>query len=80
MDASFRISASNLMIEKGRHHRPTPLPVPDRKCTMCDKEEIEDEIHVLINCEKYKQGRQDLRNTVYSIYPDTDNWDNDILF
>ena len=32
----FRVSAHNLHVETGRHHRPRPTPVEDRICMYCN--------------------------------------------
>jgi hypothetical protein len=42
----FRISAHNVEIEKGRHQN---IPLNERICKLC-KLEIEDEIHLLLQC------------------------------
>ena len=44
--ARFRISADNLKI--GRHRRPYKVPLSEISCVTCN--EIEEEIHLLINC------------------------------
>ena len=50
-------SNHNLEIEKGRH---TNTPRGERKCTMCQLDVIEDEVHFLIECPAYKTLRETL--------------------
>ena len=50
----FRISAHELMIEKGRY---LGLNVNDRQCPVC-KSDIEDEIHFFANCTHYQSRRK----------------------
>ncbi len=56
--AKLRLSAHNLAIETGRRARP-PIPAGRRFCKFCTGQ-VEDELHFLINCPKYNQGRQQL--------------------
>ena len=51
----LRLSCHPLMIEKGRHKKP-PLERSNRTCPFC-KSVIEDEIHFIITCPKYKNER-----------------------
>ena len=44
------------MIEEGRRKRPI-IPREERICKTCNK--IEDEIHFLVDCDKYKDDRMD---------------------
>ena len=53
----FRTSSHDLMIELGRHS-PTPININERLCPFCN--EIEDEIHFLINCPLYSTERHKL--------------------
>ena len=50
----LRLSDHKLMIEEGRRKRPIR---EERICKTCNK--IEDEIHFLIDCDKYKDDRMD---------------------
>ena len=54
----FRLSNHDLLIEKGRHHRPR-LERHERKCFIC-KTEVEDEKHFLISCPLYENQRDEL--------------------
>ena len=55
--AKFRSGTFPIRIETGRYRNP-PIPVEQRTCYMCDLNEVEDEKHVLMNCPKY----EDIRN------------------
>ena len=59
----LRLSAHKLHVETGRHTRPI-TPVNDRKCNECATDEIEDEYHVIMKCNKYANKRQELFNSV----------------
>ena len=50
-------SNHNLEIETGRH---TNTPREERKCTMCQLDAIEDELHFLTECPAYNTFREDL--------------------
>ena len=52
----FRLSNHVLQIEKGRHMRP-PLERSERKCFVCINE-VENEIHFLIQCPLYNEERE----------------------
>ena len=53
----FRISNHDLAIEKGRHTYPK-TPLSERYCKHCNTNSIEDEIHFLLVCPKYKYQRE----------------------
>ena len=55
--AKLRISAHDLLIERGRYFRPK-LPREQRLCTECN--EIEDELHFMLFCTKFKDLRASL--------------------
>ena len=55
----IRVSAHNLFIESQRYGR-NRKERTDRKCTLCLKNEIEDEYHFIFICEKYVDLRQSL--------------------
>ena len=61
----FRISAHNLMIEVGRHCN---IKVEDRLCKHCNYDTIENEMHFLLECPKYKTLREIMLNKVESSY------------
>ena len=53
----FRISAHQLAIEKGRHRN---IKAQDRVCKFCQTNEVEDEFHFLIKCQKFSPERNKL--------------------
>ena len=59
--ARFRTSSHCLFIELGRHHRP-PIPVNQRLCKFCTAEQIDDELHMLIQCTFHSNERNILQN------------------
>ena len=59
--AKFRLSSHHLAIETGRHKKPK-IELQDRLCIYCDQEVIEDECHVLIQCQYYKEERHKFLN------------------
>ena len=48
----FRLSDHKLHIESSRHCNPC-RPIEEYLCKICNKQEIEDEIHFLVNCSFY---------------------------
>jgi len=78
MLCKLRISAHNLMIEKGRHVCPI-IPSENRLCTFCDRNEVEDEFHFVMKCKAYDNLRTTFLTNMNSILV-TDNLnDNDIF-
>jgi hypothetical protein len=63
MLAKFRLSSHNLHIETGRHHKPK-TPIELRTC-MCDNTQVEDEIHLLLNCPFYNNIRCKFFNNIF---------------
>jgi hypothetical protein len=63
----LRISAHNLMIEKGRHVSPKIEP-HNRICTLCNLNSVEDEFHFIMECPFYSTLRIDLLNVFSDIY------------
>ena len=51
----FRISGHNLNIEKGRY---VNVDRNDRKCSLCNMNEIEDEYHFILQCPIYEISRK----------------------
>ena len=64
----YRLSEHSLAIETGRH-RQTWLPREERLCSHCDKQEIETELHFLIQCDKYQLIRELFFPKFIQIYP-----------
>ena len=69
----FRVSAHNLHVETGRHHRPRPTPVEDRNCMYCNdnmnEKVVEDECHALMVCPKFNVMRGELMEVVSQHLP-----------
>ena len=61
--AQLRTSAHNLAIETGRYARPG-VPSSERKCKMCDLDEVEDEVHFINRCTAYEEDRRELFGNV----------------
>ena len=53
----FRTSNHSLFIETGRYCRPI-LPRENRFCKFCQNNEVEDEIHLLFDCNMYSELRK----------------------
>ena len=58
----LRLSSHRLAVESGRWHKPLPIPFIERKCTICNV--LQDEFHIVIKCNLFK----DLRNRYISRY------------
>ena len=59
----FRVSAHRLYIETGWYKN---IPRNERLCKNCSANEIEDEAHFLIKCDKLNNKREELFNLVSS--------------
>ena len=64
--SQFRLGTLNLRIETGRYVRPR-LPPEERFCLICNNGDVEDEIHFLLNCQRYEQARQNLYTHIVDI-------------
>ena len=53
----LRLSSHRLMVERGRWMKPK-VEFVDRKCTLCDVGDIEDEYHILMRCAILRTLRQ----------------------
>ena len=51
----FKTANHKLPIETGRWNN---VDVADRKCTLCEKNTIDDEFHYLLECPFFKRDRQ----------------------
>ena len=49
----LRISAHELKIETGRHHKPYKIAADERYCIFCNDNSIENEIHFILTCKHY---------------------------
>ena len=54
----FRLSSHDLEIERGRYLKP-PVPASERFCKTCQNNCIEDEKHILVECQTYSKLRSD---------------------
>ena len=54
--SKLRLASHRLHIESGRWARPTPIPLEQRKCNVCNK--IEDEFHFVLECILYSELRK----------------------
>ena len=41
----LKMSSHRLQVESGRWHKPTSIPISERKCTLCNK--LEDAFHCI---------------------------------
>ena len=65
----FRLSNHCLKVETGRYDKPF-VPRGERFCSFCKilgLNEVEDELHFLLKCSKFYDGRQDLLSKVPNI-------------
>ena len=62
----IRISCHPVAIETGRYTMPK-TPVENRVCLFCNLNAIEDEYHVLMECENYNQERMKFFSCVSEI-------------
>ena len=60
----FRISSHCLKIEKGRYYN---IPRENRVCLSCKAGNVEDELHLLLDCPSYAHLRQDFFEKIKSI-------------
>ena len=67
----FRISNHKLMIELGRYQTGN-IPREKRICPLCKSNQVENESHFLIQCNKYTLQRQNFFNQINKIIPDID--------
>lgn len=51
----LRMSSHRLQVESGRWHKPASIPLPERKCIICNV--LEDEFHFILECSVYKYLR-----------------------
>ena len=52
--SKLRLSSHPLLVETGRY---TGVPREQRKCTLCELNDIEDEYHFVLRCSKYQTLR-----------------------
>ena len=64
--ARYRMSSHDLNMERGRFNNPI-TPINQRRCTRCELNEIDDEIHLLLHCSAMDNEREILFNSVAAI-------------
>ena len=57
--AQLRLSSHNLEIERGRHTRPK-TPLANQVCRRCQTNQVDDEIHFLMQCNMFELDRKAL--------------------
>ena len=65
--AKLRLGNYNLRIENGRHSTPR-LPEHLRICQCCSSNEVENEVHFLLSCNRYDAIRKSLKEDMISKY------------
>ena len=50
----LRIGCHNLRVEAGRYDK---IPLDERMCPLCSGSKIEDETHLLLDCQRYSSMR-----------------------
>ena len=63
---SLRSSSCRLRIETGRRRRPREKE-EERVCILCERKEVESEVHFVVSCEKYTDLRFSLYKKVFEI-------------
>ncbi|XP_069141192.1 uncharacterized protein [Argopecten irradians] len=64
--SKYRMQAHSLQIEAGRYNA---VPRGDRLCTVCDKNDVEDEMHFVLLCPAYSELRKKFIKTYYHKHP-----------
>ena len=70
--ANLRLGNYNLRIEIGRHSTPK-LPEHLRICQCCSSNEVKNEVHFLLSCNRYDAIRKFLMDDIISKYSDFDS-------
>jgi len=70
--ANLRAGNHNLRIETGSRHSTPKLPGHLRICQYCSSNEVENETHFLLFCNKYDTIRNSLVEDIISKYPECD--------
>lgn len=71
----LRCSSHALEIEKGRHNK---IERDNRICKQCSRNNIEDEIHFVLYCDKYRDNRSEMFEKICNFYPDFKEWDDNV--
>lgn len=75
----LRLSSHHLGIEQlGRHSRPI-IPPEQRFCSTCTNK-IDDEVHFLTECKKYRTLRNQMLSSVKPLISSISNLDSKVLF
>ncbi len=64
----IRLSSHKFLVERGRWSKPI-IEYKQRKCTLCDEQDIEDEYHILMKCPYFKSLRQKYVKKCYYCKP-----------
>ena len=62
----IRLGVFPINLELGRYNS---IPRNERYCPVCNSKEVENEFHILFNCEIYSKERNILLNHANRIYP-----------
>ena len=71
----FRTSSHCLMVETGRYSRPK-IKRENRTCTLSNTKEVEDERHLIFNCNAHSELRKSFFDKIHSIvqlHPNDEN-------
>ena len=63
----LRIGTNRLKIETGRYHKPLLIPVEQRLCLNCDAHAVEDEWHVLLDCQAFTSHREQFKRRTSNV-------------
>ena len=79
--AKLRLSAHKLKIETGRYvKKEDKVPPSERICNFCKLQECEDEYHLMMRCELYKNERDILMQRVTSLFPHIHSYRDVVLY
>ena len=62
------MSSHKFMVERGRWRRPK-INYNERLCTLCTEHDIEDEYHIVLKCEYFKDIREKYIKKYYYVRP-----------
>ena len=72
----LRVGNHNLRIETGRHSTPK-VPEHMKTCQYCNSNQIENEFHFLLTCNRYNTIRKTFIDVITSKYPSFDSLDDE---
>ena len=64
----LRLSSHRFMVERGRWMKPK-VQYNDRKCTLCNDNDIQDEYHIVLKCAYYNEVRRKYIKPYYHRHP-----------